>query len=315
MTFIYPVENQTVQELTSERPFETKIGETIQLYDPNRTLEEQIRERNIRFVIIGIPEDIGPRANLGQPGAAHAWEPFLSKFLNMQSNRFLSGDKILLMGTVPCTDLMARAVGLDHTNPEDLETLRAMVEELDDRVATVAEAVAKCDVSLIVIGGGHNNCYGLLKGYATALNRPLNVINLDPHADFRPLEGRHSGNGFSYAREHGHLNQYYVAGLHESYNAEYALDLPFFAYDDHPRGQSFETMIQELQALGWSDLGLELDLDSIADMPTSAQSPSGYSVLEARRYIAACTAHYGPHYLHLPEGAPRLNGIEHLESW
>jgi arginase family enzyme len=31
----------------------------------------------------------------------------------------------------------------------------------------------------------------------------VNAINFDAHSDFRILEGRHSGNGFSYAYEEG----------------------------------------------------------------------------------------------------------------
>ncbi len=33
----------------------------------------------------------------------------------------------------------------------------------------------------------------------------INSINLDAHSDFRPAEGRHSGNGFRYAEEDGYL--------------------------------------------------------------------------------------------------------------
>jgi formiminoglutamase len=35
----------------------------------------------------------------------------------------------------------------------------------------------------------------------------VNAINFDAHSDFRILEGRHSGNGFSYAYEEGFLKK------------------------------------------------------------------------------------------------------------
>jgi formiminoglutamase len=38
----------------------------------------------------------------------------------------------------------------------------------------------------------------------------VNAINFDAHSDFRILEGRHSGNGFSYAYEEGFLKKYFI---------------------------------------------------------------------------------------------------------
>jgi arginase family enzyme len=40
--------------------------------------------------------------------------------------------------------------------------------------------------------------------------KTINAINFDAHSDFRILEGRHSGNGFSYAYEEGFLKKYFV---------------------------------------------------------------------------------------------------------
>lgn len=69
----------------------------------------------------------------------------------------------------------------------------------------------------LLLEDGHNNAYGIIKGCALALNKSMNVINFDAHTDLRKLEGRHSGNGFSYAYEEGFLKKYYVFGLHENY--------------------------------------------------------------------------------------------------
>ena len=60
----------------------------------------------------------------------------------------------------------------------------------------------------IVIGGGHNNAYGNIKGSALAHGKPVNAINFDAHSDFRILEGRHSGNGFRYAKSENYLHKY-----------------------------------------------------------------------------------------------------------
>ena len=76
----------------------------------------------------------------------------------------------------------------------------------------------------IAIGGGHNNAYPLIKGSAKGLYKAgriplaqINCINLDAHTDFRPSEGRHSGNGFRYAEEDGYLQKYCAVGVHENY--------------------------------------------------------------------------------------------------
>jgi formiminoglutamase len=54
--------------------------------------------------------------------------------------------------------------------------------------------------------------------------KTINAINFDAHSDFRILEGRHSGNGFSYAYEEGFLKNI-VFGLHENYTSKSVLDI------------------------------------------------------------------------------------------
>ena len=79
----------------SLRPGETKIGETAQvLPEPSggsvlscAELRDGLRALaagGARYAVLGIPEDIGPQANLGRGGAGGAWDAFLPFFLNMQ---------------------------------------------------------------------------------------------------------------------------------------------------------------------------------------------------------------------------------------
>ena len=44
---------------------------------------EKAKHDGTRYVIFGIPEDIGPRANLGFGGADKGFHAFLTKFLNL----------------------------------------------------------------------------------------------------------------------------------------------------------------------------------------------------------------------------------------
>jgi formiminoglutamase len=54
--------------------------------------------------------------------------------------------------------------------------------------------------------------------------------------------------------------------------------------------------------------GIELDLDVIENMLSSAVTPSGIPVQLARQYINLGAAHAKVAYLHICEGAAQLNG-------
>jgi formiminoglutamase len=297
------------------REGELKIGQRI------RTLEEgpwqndlsAYAEKGVQFVLLGIPESIGPEANFGTSGAELAWEAFLVFFLNMQSNQFLMGDEILCLGHIDTEPLRLEASRLDPSRPETVQALRLLCARLDNTVAPVIEAIAQSGLKPVVIGGGHNNAYPILKG----MNRGLKVtggiqcVNCDPHADFRPLEGRHSGNGFSYAYSEGYLKRYFVFGLHESYNSEWVMgriednsDIGYSSFDGlNDVSVQLETALRFLNQSALP-VGVEVDMDSISDMPSSAMTPSGFRVEEARRFVQTMASSLSTAYLHLSEGAP-----------
>lgn len=249
-------------------------------------------------------------------GANEAYPAFLKHFLNLQSNQYIKSEEILLVGHVECSDLQARSEGGDVTTDE----LRGLCSELDTRVESVMQLLFAAGLCPIVIGGGHNNCYPLLKSLSLSLQggggaaAAVNAINLDPHADFRAIEGRHSGNGFSYAHKAGHLDHYHVLGLHELKNNQAILDALAAApctYDTyqsifHRRHVSFEqALATALQTVGLRDFGVELDLDSITGMPVSAYNECGVSVHTAAHYVHEAAKHPQSRYLHLCEAAPR----------
>src|SRR5579863_1446018 len=89
---------QDILSLTKLRRFETKLGERLEVVHDALNIEESLKRSEARFVLIGIPEDIGSKANDSMGGTASAWIPFLQSFLNIQSNDFLSGEEILLLG-------------------------------------------------------------------------------------------------------------------------------------------------------------------------------------------------------------------------
>ncbi|MDB2426865.1 arginase family protein, partial [Flavobacteriaceae bacterium] len=162
-----------------------------------------------------IKEDIGIRANHGRPGAKETWNEVLKKLLNIQNNEFLNGSNILVLGHLDFSNLYISHQSTDANKL--LKTYRKQVEKIDQIVNQLVYSIVKAGKTPIIIGGGHNNSYGIIKGCALALKTKINTINFDAHTDLRAQEGRHSGNGFSYAIEEGFLDRYFIFGPHENY--------------------------------------------------------------------------------------------------
>lgn len=58
----------------------------------------------------------------------------------------------------------------------------------------------------------------------------------------RPMNGRHSGNGFLFAFEENYLDKYVVFGLHESYNISFAMDM-FRQYPNRLAYESYDNIL------------------------------------------------------------------------
>lgn len=315
----------------SIRLLEKKIGQEV------RTLSERLPSNLIdgllssydggaRYVLVGVPEDIGPRANCGRGGADGGWQAFLSKFLNMQSNRYLNGNDVLVLGHVDLDDVLEGTQSLDNAQDKDRGTLREKCAQIDDLVYPVVYAIVSAGMKPIVIGGGHNNAYPIIKATSDALKSDgrisesgIAAINCDPHLDFRALEGRHSGNPFSYAFNQGHLGAYFAVAIHECYNSEEMLDrIDNINRESERIGYATfeEILIKRMSLREATDvgikflqrfnlpIGLELDLDSISGMPVSAATQSGITVEDARAYVQRVAIKTDVPYLHLAEGAP-----------
>jgi formiminoglutamase len=308
--------------LTRLRRYETKLGERIAVLGEEHT-PEAFQRLNAEYVVIGIPEDIGVQANGGLAGAGTAWIPFLQSFLNIQSNDFLNGDEVAIIGHFDFGDIQYLIDKNAQTEEEKIEAYRHAVNTIDEEVEKLVKAIVAAERIPIVIGGGHNNAYPLLKGAAKGLNNAqlndipqINCINLDAHADYRPAEGRHSGNAFRYAEDDGFLQKYCVIGLQENYLQQNVwMDIvnnPFFdciTFEDmfiHEK-QNFRQAISH--AISFTDdnfVGIELDLDCVEDALCSAFTPSGITSYQARQYVSLCAAQAKAAYLHICEGAARL---------
>ena len=309
---------------TKIRKYETKLGERIQVIADPSNLERSLQNSSAKFVLLGIPEDIGVKANMGIGGTDSAWLNFILSFLNIQSNDFFEGSEILLLGHFDFSALEQLIEKNAHDFDERLAAYRHAVNTIDDQVEQMIHVITQNKKIPIVIGGGHNNSYpcikGAAKGYYKAGIIPIaqiNAINLDAHADFRPMEGRHSGNGFSYAEADGYLEKYCVVGLHENYLPQNVwMDLvnnPFvdcITYEDifvHEKRTFLQAVGHATTFTSDTLCGIELDLDAIQNTLSSATSPIGISANHARQYISFASLDSKPAYLHISEGAVQLS--------
>lgn len=310
-----------ILQFTRKRSNETKFGEDVTVINNEHNWEEELSASACQFVLLGIPEDVGVRANYGRGGAHTAWKPALESFLSQQSNSFLNAKQCLVLGHVYVEDLMEKSNELASKVKSDIEGLRNLVAEVDKRVRDVIYKIVKANKIPVVIGGGHNNSYPIIKGCSEGLAKKINVINCDPHTDFRPLEGRHSGNGFSYAYKENYLNRYSVCCLHEQYNTASVLEdftknnsnLYFSSYEDVfvRENKSFATALsQNIAFVKNQACGVEIDLDAITNVPSSAKTSSGISPVQARQYAYQCGNKLSALYLHIAEGAPILSHIK-----
>jgi formiminoglutamase len=306
-----------IDGLINKRPGETKLGEQVQtVHEYN--WEEELHNSDARFALMGIPEDIGVRANYGRGGTQTMWEPALRAILNVQDSRKLQGDDILVLGAFDFTEL------LHETDSADVHTLRQMVVHIDEAVSALVQKVIIAGKIPIVIGGGHNNAYPLLQAVTVVTGKKANCINLDAHSDYRMMEGRHSGNGFHYARKKGYLDKFAMIGLHENYNSQYIMDaldgdkaICYSTYDDIfiKEQQTFSQSIRAaLQHTAGGLRGIELDLDCIEHVLSSAATPCGINTIQARQYITQCAIAGNAAYLHLPEGAVKVEGVEDMST-
>jgi formiminoglutamase len=317
--------------VTKLRRFETKLGEQLQVAENPADIEDSLQKSSAKFVVVGIPEDIGVKANHGTGGTDSMWLAFLHAFLNIQSNDFLDGKEILLLGHLEFFEVEKTIEANAHQYEEKVEAFRHAVNAIDEEVEQLIHIITQNKKLPIVIGGGQNNAYPCICGAAKGWNKSgalplakINAINLDAHADFGATEGRHNANGFSYAEEDGYLEKYCMVGLHENYITQNVwMDIvnnPFvdcITFEDifiHEK-RSFIQAVAHATSFTEDNLcGIELDMDAIENSLSSDITPSGISTNQARQFINFVALDSRPAYLHISEGAVILSNQEKQPS-
>jgi formiminoglutamase len=303
---------------TAQRSGEVKFGERIQTVPKDAEVIEYLKTSDAEFVMLGIPEDIGIRANFGKGGASATWHSTLKSLANLHHNRFNKGNRLLILGEIDVRDVMEQAKNLVPGNKDDRKQMMALVEKIDKDVSHVVCQIILAGKIPIIIGGGQNNAYGNIKGTALAKGKPINAINFDSSTDFKLMEGRHSSNGFTYAFEEGFLKNYFVFGLHENYTSKGVLEnlkklserVQYNTYEQiaiRKEKHFSEEMALAHGFIAPSPFGIEVDLGALQNVESGHMTPSGFSVERVRQFIHYFGKSHNSCYLHLCEGVPEAD--------
>jgi len=288
--------------ILNKREGEIKLGEVLSFCN---SLED-LANTSARYIIFGISESIGVQANFGKKGTEKAWDDFVKAYVNTQENEYNSGKDVVILGHFDFSDIEKNELKNSVT---DLSTL---VQHIDKNVRQLVEKIIAAGKIPVMIGGGHNNAYGILSGVHRALEKPINCLNIDAHTDLRTTDRRHSGNPFSYAIQEAALHKYHVFGLHKNYTPQYIFkaikeqpQITFDFYDtmltSKEQTENYQTALAKIST---DTFGLELDCDAIAHFNSSARSPSGFSIAFIRNAIRAAARTKTICYFHCCEAIP-----------
>ena len=302
--------------LVKTRSHETKFGEHIQILPNFTNIYDDLIDLDVDYVILGIKEDVGVFANYGKPGTSMAWNATLKILLNIQSNTLNHPKRVLILGHLDFSKASRKLKYLNQSSKKGIQKTRKKVEKIDQHVSNLVYQIVKAGKIPIIIGGGHNNAYGNIKGTSLAFNKPINAINLDAYSGFKPEEGRHSGNGFSYAYAEGFLKKYFMFGLHENYNSDTIFrtikklkSLSFNTFDALiiRRELDFSSELDRaIKHVKSAPFGIEISCDAIQNISSSNMTPSGFSEANARTFVSHFSKHKNAVYLHICDASPTL---------
>ncbi len=106
-------------KITNHRSGEIKFGEKMITIPKEANVESFLKASEAKYVLLGIPEDVGIRANNGRAGAASAWDCAIKNIANIQHNRFCKGNQIIVLGKIDVFEIMETVQNLDFTTTND----------------------------------------------------------------------------------------------------------------------------------------------------------------------------------------------------
>jgi hypothetical protein len=172
----------------------------------------------------------------------------------------------------------------------------------------VIELVLQAGLCPIVVGGGHNNAYPIIR--ACAGSSRLSVLNISAHAGYQPQERRDGSNPYTYADAQGLIRRMGMIGLHEQLVSEQelqCLDERGWQYLSLEQLHLLDKQVEQSRIEGIVDyvtggtesVGIDVELDLLAGLPGGAGSWVGLP-LEAIMFCLKSLVLASPiAYLHL----------------
>jgi len=161
----------------SSDPEDPRVGDFVE------PIARMSTRKRVNCVLIGMPQHIGVERNNGRPGAAGAPTEIRKALYRMATSSVVS--KI-------------RAGKLAIVDAGDVDTEGKTLEQMHDTMHDAVVDVISAGAIPIVLGGGHDTAWPTMRALMT-LSKPLQVVNIDAHADVRPLHDgvrAHSGSPF-----------------------------------------------------------------------------------------------------------------------
>lgn len=127
MERIIPFTTSDLAKVTNHRSGEVKFGEKMLTIPKGENCMTFLKNCDAKYALLGIPEDVGVRANFGRPGAASAWQSAISSIANIQHNRFCKGSQIVVLGKIDISKEMEEAKDLDFHKTADCKLLLSLI--------------------------------------------------------------------------------------------------------------------------------------------------------------------------------------------
>lgn len=244
------------------------------LGDLVRTRLDDVRQTKLVAVVLGVPQHLGVMRNNGRPGAAEAPTAIRAMLYRMATSAIQSA--------IDRNDLAVVDIG--NINVEGLS-----LEEIHHNQHQVVMALLKSGMFPIVLGGGHDCVWPTINAYES-VGVSYGVMNIDAHADVRPLiDGHkaHSGSPFrqmlevdSSCRAEGAfveygLQHYAVAKAHVDYVRSRHAHV--FMLEDARQPGAWTQAMDKLGSAKRVHISLDMDGFASAFAPgVSAPSPDGF---------------------------------------
>ncbi len=215
------------------------------------------------IALLGLPDDIGVRMNLGRPGAAGGPKAFRAALA-----RYGAAE--------PAVGPLPRVFDAGDVIPT------GSLEKTHVRVLEATAALLERGLFPIAIGGGHDLTFPFVRAVAAKYPKPAGVY-FDAHLDVRETPG--SGMAFRRLVQDCDVSALHLHGFRPFVNSQ-----EHFAWFKAHGGKSHpDNAAVKLPAAKNLFVSFDLDVLDASQAPgVSALNPAGWTVREAEEWVLAC---------------------------